>query len=345
MVDNQRTTIVIEDAEGGKLRVRLNRAPSGRSGSSMLLSPFELELDPEQATEATAQTYGAALHAKLCADRKLKAAMRDALRAPVDDVRPLCFKIEGEPGLIDAWMWEVLWVKGKEFLALQPQWPIARLVDSGTTARVYHAPLRMLAVMSALGVSARGDWEGIRRAVEAARRPRPGRGEDDKLPIHLTVIAAEPQLVKELNDYRAAREAEGESWLKVVSLDSQETVEEHLAGEPHIVHFFCHGRLEYGGGTLSLATRSDRAEDDPNLATASVTVDLARLGRLVNGRKPWLVTLNCCVGAASSGPIQSLAKETVDAGAGAALGWRTAIAPESAHVLCQSVYAAFFRTA
>ena len=68
-------------------------------------------------------------------------------------------------------MWEALWVKGKEFLALQPQWPIARLVQTDSTARVYHAPVRVLAISvgpgcfspSGLG----GDPEGRREGTAA----------------------------------------------------------------------------------------------------------------------------------------------------------------------------------
>lgn len=343
MAENQRTSILIEDGEKGAIRVKLTRTPGGGPGRSTELSPLDQRLSLTEATEEHARGYGAALHQTLCSEKGLKAAVRDALRAGDGDVRPLCFKIEGGPGLVDEWMWEALWVKGKEFLALRPQWPIARIVDTESTARVYHAPVRVLAIMSALDVSARGDWEGIRRAVEMARRLRPGGRDEDRLPVHVTAIVGELALLAEMRKLQAKLEAERDNWLTVVGLDGQQTIDDHLADEPHIVHFFCHGRVEYGGGLLSLATMSDRAEEDPALARESVTVDLSRLRRLVNGRKLWLVTLNCCSGAHSEGPIQSLAHATVEAGAGAALGWRTPIAPEKAHLLCQTVYAALFQ--
>ena len=160
----------------------------------------------------------------------------------------------------------------------------------------------------------------------------------------MTAIVGERELLADMRKLQAKLEADNDNWLTVVGLDSQQTIDDHLADEPHIVHFFCHGRVEYGGGgVLSLATSSDRAEEDEELATESVTVDMARLRRLIKGRKLWLVTLNCCSGAHSEGPIQSLAHVTVEAGAGAALGSRTPIAPDDAQLLCQTVYAALFQ--
>ena len=114
-----------------------------------------------------------------------------------------------------------------------------------------------------------------------------------------------------------------------------------LGDRPHVLHFFCHGTVQYGGGSLSLATIADRAEgpDGPE----SVSVDIYRLRKLVSDRMLWLVTLNCCSGAQSTGKTQSLAQVVVEAGAGAALGWRTPVAPEDAHVLCRTVYSGLLR--
>ena len=329
MTDNQRTAILIEDGEGGMIRVKLTRAPGGGPGRGKLMSP--IELDPP-ADEKNARDYGAALHKSLCKERELKAAVRHALRAREDDVWPLCFKIEGR--LEDRQeLWEALWVSEVEFLALRPQWPIARLVDSESTARIYQAPIRVLAIMSALGESAREDWEGIRAAVEEARR--------HDFPVHVTAIVGERDLLLDLQALEQELAAKRDGWLTVEALGDQRTIDKHLEDRPHILHFFCHGTVGYGGGSLSLATIADRADGDE--AVESVSVDINRLKMLVSGRKLWLVTLNCCSGAQSRGPTQSLAQIVVESGAGAALGWRTPVDPEDAHVLCRTVYGALLR--
>lgn len=345
MAENQRTQIFVEDGEKGRIRVKLMRTPDGGEPvKSMLLKPLQHRLSLHDGTVETARGYGAELHDVLCKAKDMRAVVKRLLDVRGDAVRPICFMVEGGPSqLDDQWMWEALWVEGKEFLALQPQWPIARLVDTPVTARVYHAPLRVLAIMSAHGVSARGDWEGIRSAVESVRQPRPGRGPEDRFPVHVTAIVAERDLLDEMRALQADLEARNDNWLTVVGLQGQQTIDEHLAAEPHVVHFFCHGQVEYGGGLLSLATMSDHAEEDPDHAVDSVTVDLGLLQQMVNGRKLWLVTFNCCSGASSAGPIHSLAHVTVEAGAGAALGWRTAISPQQARILSGTVFAALFR--
>ena len=331
MTDNQRTSILIEDGERGRIRVKLTRAPGGRPGPGKLLPPIELELpqDVENARE-----YGAALHKKLCKEPELRGAVAAVLRARENDVWPLCFKIEGgELGCGQEMLWEALWVQDLEFLALRPQWPIARLVDSETTARVYQAPLKILAIMSAQGVSAREDWEGIRSALEEARAR--------DFPVHVTVIVRERELLRDLRALEEKQVQDRDRWLTVVPLEDQQTIDQHLGDRPHVLHFFCHGTVQYGGGSLSLATIADRAEgpDGPE----SVSVDIYRLRKLVSDRMLWLVTLNCCSGAQSTGKTQSLAQVVVEAGAGAALGWRTPVAPEDAHVLCRTVYSGLLR--
>jgi hypothetical protein len=346
MDENFRTQIFVEDNEKGRIRVKLMKTPdsSGKPVKGRVLKPLRHRLSLDDGTVESARGYGAELHDVLWKAKDMRAIVKRLLDVPGGAVRPICFMVEGGPSqLDDQWMWEALWVEGKEFLALHPQWPIARLVETPTTARVYHAPLRVLAIMSAHGVSARGDWEGIKAAVESVRTVRPGGGPQERFPVHVTAVVAERELLAEMRELQAELERQNDNWLTVVGLAGQETIDEQFAAEPHVIHFFCHGNVEFGGGVLSMATMSDRAEDDPEHAVESVVVSLGRLQQMVRGRKLWLVTFNCCSGASSAGPIHSLAHATVDAGAGAALGWRTAISPQHARVLSRTVYAALFR--
>lgn len=329
MSDNRRTSVLIEDGERGSLRLKLTRSPRGGTGRS---KAFPEPVLPALDDEAAVRKYGSKLLAALCKENVLRAAMDDALRAGVSEVWPLCFKVEGERAQELELCWETLWEKSQQFLALKPQWPIGRLVDSNElSARTFQAPLRILAVMSAIGVSAHQEWLGLKDAVDLAR----SRG----LPVHVTAVVGEQALLDELHELAAA----DPSWLKVVALKNQQTIENLLDDPfPHILHFFCHGSVRYGGGQLSLATIGDRAEPGA-VARDSVVISLSRLESFVNSRKLWLVTLNCCSGASSVGSTHSLAQTVVAAGAGAALGWRTPVDPADAHTLCRTVYGKFLR--
>ena len=349
MPDNLRTSILIQDGERGKLSVQLTGTPSSSRPGSRLDAKLPQLKTPKMEDDAAA--YGLDLQRNLFTPRELKRALASILTAPDGQVWPLCFKIEVKRTAVERkLLLEMLWVKDHEFLALQPKWPIARVGDTRTSrARVFHAPVRVLAVMSALGVSAREDWNGLRRAVESAR--------EIGLQVHVTAIVGEKSLLKDLQDLVEAQDASDDPvWLTAVGLQDQQTIEQHLVGKPvHILHFFCHGLTAYGGWSLSLATSSDQRDyaesaggdpADPETATTgSVVVNLPTLKNMVSGCEPWLVTLNCCSSAATATQTQtqSLAQDVVEAGAGAAMGWRTPVSPEQANVLSRTLFNGVFR--
>jgi hypothetical protein len=324
--ENERTVVLLEESERGGLRIKLLGSPRGKSGPSkaVRLKGLPQQLDTAEALEQ----YGDKLFGLLRKQPQLREALEDALRAADDDVRPLCFTVQGADGDDLSLCWELLWEKQQQFLALNRRWPIGRIVDNNNMqpSRVYRPPLRILAVMSALGEEARPEWLGLQAAVLHAR----GLG----LPVHVTAVVGEQALLDELRATAAA----DPGWLTVHALTSRAALEELLKNAPpQILHFFCHGWVGTGEGRLELATIGDRAEP-PEQAKASVAVSMADLRTLVRSRKLWLVTLNCCSGARSTTDVQSLAQAAVSAGAGAAVGWREAVDARDANLLCKTLY-------
>ncbi len=323
--DNGRTVVLLEESERGALRIKLLGWPRGEPGPS---KPVKLKALPEQLDTADAlEQYGNELFGLLRKQPQLREAVDDALGAADDDVRPLCFKVEGRRAEELALCWELLWEKSRRFLALNPRWPIGRIVDStASAARVFQPPLRIVAVMSAIGEEARPEWLGLQAAIRHAR----GLG----LPVHVTAVVGEQSLYDELT---ATTQAEP-GWLEVHALTDKSTLRRLLTDSPpHILHFFCHGRVGMGEGQLELATIGDRAEPEEE-ARDSVAVTMSELRTLVASRNLWLVTLNCCSGARSTTDVQSLAHSVVSAGAGAAIGWREAVDARDANILCKTLY-------
>jgi hypothetical protein len=217
--------------------------------------------------------------------------------------------------------WESLFDEGRQrFLALEPEWPIARLV-SARQRRLdpYVAPpVRMMAILSALGIPARDEWRGIRNAIESS-----------SLPVKLRLVLGEKRLYDEL-------QAEKPDWVETAELKRQETVQHELDEfDPHLVHFFCHGT----------------ARPDPILELASTQghdgglTDVQVTPRMLKGVTPmaWLATLNCCSGASDEEGVRGLASGLVaNADYPAAIGMREPITKADARVFSEAFYTNVF---
>jgi len=332
---DQRLFVVIEEPERAQEppRIKLVRRPGGKPGRTADFTVPELPNFDEPGEDACerARQHGYALLNALCEDKAFKAAFDDALNAGTDEVRPLCFKIEGEAPDALGIRWEALWEPSKQFLALQERWPIGRVTESDRrSVRSYEPPLRILAVMSGVGLSARQEWDALYRAVRVAR--------EKGLLVHVTLVLGEEELAEELS----ALAEETPKWLDVVLMESEASIDRLRQDPfPHIVHFFCHGSVRHGEGSLEFATIADWDEVEGRRRN-SVSVSLSRLQTFINRREPWLVVLNCCETAVEtpgeSDETQSLAREVVVAGAAAAIGWRQTISPADAHALTDTVY-------
>lgn len=336
---DKRIFVVIEEPErvDEPPQIKVVRWPAGKPGRTSTFSVPDLPDFDEPGADAAvrAREHGGALLQALQEERTLREALRDAFNARTGDVRPLCFKVEGEGPDAMGMRWEALWDPSKHFLALQQQWPIGRVVESDIRpVRSFELPLRILAVMSGAGLDARQEWEALLRAVR--------RAQELGLLVHLTLVLGDEELANEVTPLTQ----EPSKWLDVVLMESEATIEELISLPfPHIVHFFCHGSVRHGEGSLEFATIADQ-DETPEHRRDSISVSLSRLAAFIRLRQPWLVVLNCCETAAetrsSSEDTQSLAREVVAAGAAAAIGWRQTISPADAEALTDTVYRRLF---
>jgi hypothetical protein len=238
-----------------------------------------------------------------------------------------------------------------EFLALDRRWPIGRIVGTTTNAaieRPFAPPLKILAVLAATRTSARSEWKSLYNAIQ-------GTG----LAVKVLVLLCEKDLKDDIDKMGDARIS---TQHVIDAIRFRQTVNSF---RPNFLHFFCHG-LGGGAPKLQLATRPDY---DGKAAVGSVEIEPKDL-IWASGLKDalWLVTLNCCQGAAALGPavaapaagapaagtppvaasgppegIQSFARSLVEQGSfPAVVGMRERIAATAANTFSQSFYLSVF---
>ncbi len=225
--------------------------------------------------------------------------------------------------------WETLCAPGDRFLALQPCWPVARML-AGTrkpvVERTLEPPVRLAAVLSCLGIQADQEWDALRNAVEASGTP-----------IKVLLLLSEPGLFDTVNDSALP-------WLTVEMIpqelrDLQDLITEF---EPHLLHFFCHG-IATAGAHLEIATAPDwlnvSGSSRHRLEAQSIR-DLVRSPR----QSPWAIVLNACSTAATAGQAtgtQSLAASLVsEHGMPAVIGMREPVLGPDASRFTNAFYTA-----
>jgi hypothetical protein len=110
---------------------------------------------------------------------------------------------------------------------------------------------------------------------------------------------------------------------------------------PHLVHFFCHGSASFNVPRLELATFltwNGVTDDEQHLI-----LDVDQLGEIPALRNAWLVTLNCCEGAAAAKDVLSLTYRLVQSGVSATVGMAEALDVLDAHEFCAGFYPAVLR--
>ena len=153
------------------------------------------------------------------------------------DVTPLYLILsEGEVELIG---WETLCDQTDAFLSLDQdqRFPIGRIVepshDEARAPSSLRLPIRLMAIISALGADGRPEWEHLFEAVKAAA----GRG----LEMQFRVLVGDPALRDPVD--QAVTEPGNSDWLSVSHIDAKgsEVVQAISQWKPQIVHVFCHG--------------------------------------------------------------------------------------------------------
>ncbi|MFD6176240.1 MULTISPECIES: CHAT domain-containing protein [unclassified Isoptericola] len=273
---------------------------------------------------------GAELYRSLAAHKELGTSFTVAMRSTDDrvpvyaDVLPLS-GAEGVP-------WEALRFPDEgPFLALEPKYALARVVRTAEP-RVplypFEPPLRVVAVLSCLGLTAAGELAELRHAAQAAG---PGR-------VSLLVVLGEEALAAPLLAEVQAGTAPEVADVKLVPPDFHELRGIVQDFRPHVLHLFCHGSAD---GTVRLALKNDWGVENPGTGLVLDKEQLAQLTRANRGGF-WLVVLNCCEGAAAGAAgLTSMARELVSKGRShAVIGMREPIRGELARLLTSGLYGA-----
>lgn len=267
------------------------------------------------------QFAGKRLFEELAIHPAVKTAMTVALTIPQESMAPLYIYLQATNDKIEELPWESLYeASSGAFLALDSRWPVARIVNGSALMnieRTFLPPLKVVAVLSAAAVDATPEWRDFYDAIKEA---------DD---LELSVFVCQPELkaeIEQLGDHRVSVQyiaTKPDLFAALTTLD------------PHMLHFFCHGSTD-GGPHLQLATRADWTGENPRGSIALGKDELAPFGK--PQRNIWLVTLNCCQGAAAQ-DTYSLARSLVEQGFPAVVGMREVIATEDAHLFCKAFYA------
>ncbi|MGW2091083.1 CHAT domain-containing protein [Promicromonospora sukumoe] len=234
----------------------------------------------------------------------------------------------------DALPWETLRFPGDgPYLALEDKYALARVVrTTAPPVPLYQLepPLKILAVLSCLGLGAAAELRELRAAALDAG---PGMA-------RLLVVVSEEELATGLQAEIDAGTAPEVAGVHLVPPDHHDLVRLVNDFKPHVLHLFCHGST-VPVPHVQLALKQDWAAADPGIGLALEKEQFAKFTWDTDGG-PWLVVLNCCEGAASSGDgATSLARDLVTKGvAPAAVGMREPIRSAVASTLTQGLYGA-----
>lgn len=225
--------------------------------------------------------------------------------------------------------WEAMWAPSGEVLGLDERWAIGRMATAKVGGAAFHTlepPIRIVAVLSCIGITAAGELAALRKALEAA----PGQ-------VELLVLASEEQLVAGLQAEIDAGTAPGVH-VDLIPSDLAALQQRTRDFRPHVLHFFCHGSIA-GGPHIQLAVKSDWEAAQPSGGLTAEASQFKEFKR--DGDELWLIVLNCCEGAAP-GPnadAQSLALALIREGhAPAVMAMREPVVNSVAESLTSSLY-------
>lgn len=312
---NRRTILAVDtlsDQLADRFIVRIVRAPFQVNGAQKAqVLPLAPEQLPPLGTAAAVHARGIMVRDALRTHSGVSTILDRLGEIPDDEVSPL-FMMLG-PSDAELINWEMLCDGNEAFLALDPRWPIARIIEpvnaQSRAPAELASPIRMMAVISALGIAdQRKEWELVRDAAESAR--------DAGLQVRLKLLVGDAGLRADIEQAIAGGLADTE--VGHVD-DTAARVTQAIRGwAPNILHFFCHGIADAGGQRLELATAGDHlqyAANNPDVTHGSVAIptqDLRTLGASLSN--PWLLVLNCCASGQAASGLQSMANQVVAGG-------------------------------
>ena len=223
-----------------------------------------------------------------------------------------------------------------EFLSLGRDWPVGRIVDSSAYAveRAVEPPIRITVVLAAAGSkpcygSSCHEWEALKNAVSTAQ-----------FKVTLQVFVCADDLKQDIENSSLPPNAIIQEVRTVPRQEDIQDLFNAIKGfGPNILHFFCHGSCT-PSPHLELASRADYTTGATDGSIDVYARDLwDATGRDLEPHI-WLVTLNCCQGAAPAADAHSLASELVEKGFPVVIGMRETVASIDAHAFCEAFYRA-----
>ncbi|MYR07385.1 CHAT domain-containing protein [Gordonia sp. SID5947] len=258
--------------------------------------------------------------------------LQTALHTVVGQRYPVFISLT-EPVGPEALPWEALCSPAGEFFGLDERFALARTVpqvDPVGTVLDLKPPIRIAAVLSCLDISAEGELNALRAAINQVGAEH----------VRLMVVASERELVEELLAEMEANTAPELAKVELIPSDLGELQDLVANFKPHLLHFFCHGSRQ-GSPHISLALKSDWEAEPPRISSLGVEAADFRKFKKDTADTPWLLVLNCCEGAAVGAAAEdhSLAFSVAMAGiAPAVVGMREPVTSDTANLLTKALY-------
>jgi hypothetical protein len=236
-----------------------------------------------------------------------------------------------DPAVADDLPWEALHTPNEGFLAFNRNWPIARVKSvrrSVKTERMFVPPLKLFALLAPTGpnVPAHDEWESLYTALA-----RSG------LNLKVKVLVCDDELKSRIDKI-----AEKENWIECGFVPEQAELFGQIAAfEPHLIHFFCHGKAS-SPPFLQAGNRIDFKRNQPG----SVTMEASQISQRADpNENVWLVTLDCCEtalqGSDSTSRSRPFASSLVIDGVPAVIGMREPLDQAVATRFCGLFYSSF----
>lgn len=293
-------------------------APAGQSAMALVqCTPdnqtfVDLDAGKPKTPTAAGDLLWTALRENKHVQTALDAMLLDAAGSPL--------YVRVASGTTERFPWEVLRAPSG-FLALD-QWPIARLTNDaaiGDAPFAYDPPLRMLVVLAAATIKAKGEWDAIREAVDSS-----------PVPVDQQVLVAEKDLLEEIGA------AIGQD--KVAYTQDRRFLESKAREfRPHLLHLFCHGRAPQAGGVPSIDIATFQSWDGQ--AGDSIILEPKDLAAWLGS---CITTMCSCEGGAAAAGANSFAYVLAGRGIPAVFAMRQPIASTDAHAFTRAHYRSLF---
>lgn len=278
---------------------------------------------------------GRRLRTALIAHPGIALVLANLEATPVGQLKPIYVVLNGSSAeLIN---WETLCDHTDRFVALDSRWPVGRMADPSTSPDrlpgKLELPVRVMLVISAFAIQRQDkEWDAFEQSLTVANK--------SAVPWKIKVLVGDSNLHQRIGDAIAA----GLANVEVAFIDKTPSrlVTSIREWDPHILHFFCHGRSDVIDQALELATAGDYA--DASAKGGSVRLSKEHLGYIAqNLSNPWLLALNCCSGGQAASNLNSLAYDAVSVRFPAAVAMLEPVDAKDAHEFTSSFYSSLFQ--